>query len=161
MKRFNDFPGTSNDRPCPAHCNWAFRTAIGIAIAFLLLWTTGCNAPGYEIAEVDGVLLIKGQPGHRIRVEFIPDVGVAGPRSVAETDTEGRFAMSVMSRDGNPLPGAVVGMHRVALSDLQLAASETGRGVPIRFGPEYTMASSTPLTQEVKPGKQTIEINIP
>jgi hypothetical protein len=57
-------------------------------------------------------------------------------------------------------PGAVVGWHHVVLSDMQLAAAD-GRGVPIRFGSEYSTAGTTPLSQEVKEGKQTIEIRVP
>jgi hypothetical protein len=33
--------------------------------------------------------------------------------------------------------------------------------VPIRFGPEYTLPGSTPLREEVKEGRQKIEIKIP
>jgi hypothetical protein len=57
--------------------------------------------------------------------------------------------------------GAVVGSHRVVLTDLQLAASATGQGVPIRLAPEHSLPGSTRLKQEVKPGKQTIEIQVP
>jgi len=121
----------------------------------------GCGGPNYKIAEVDGVLLIKGKPGHKVRIEFLPEVGVEGPASAADTDAQGKFTMQVMDRDGSSQAGAVVGKHRVTLSDLQLAESATGRGVPIRFGPEYAVSSSTPLTQEVKEGEQTIEIVVP
>ncbi len=58
-------------------------------------------------------------------------------------------------------PGAVVGTHRVVLNDLQLAESATGAGIPIRLKQEWSLAGSTPLKQEIKPGKQTIEIKIP
>lgn len=136
-------------------------SSFGFIALLLLIILTGCRGPGYEIAEVDGVLTVKGQSGHKVRIEFIPDVGVIGPRSAAETDTEGRFTLHVMRRDGSSPSGAVVGIHKVTLSDLQLAESATGRGVPIRFGPEYTLSSSTPLSQEVKEGKQTILIEIP
>lgn len=120
-----------------------------------------CGGPEYEVAAVDGVLLIRGKPGHKVRIEFIPTEGVIGPRSFAETDSDGHFTLKLMLRDGSAPPGAVVGSHKVTLSDMQLAESETGRGVPIRFGPDYTLFGSTPLTQEVKPGEQTIELRIP
>ena len=66
-----------------------------------------------------------------------------------------------MARDGSSPTGAVVGYHRVTLSDLRLSESADGRGVPIRFGPEYTLAGSTPLKQEVSPGQQTLRLQIP
>lgn len=140
---------------------FALRVPCGAAMCLLLLTAIGCGSPGYEIAEVDGKLFIKGKPGHKVRIEFIPEVGVAGPTSAAETDAQGHFTMRVMDRSGESPLGAVVGRHRVTLSDLQLAASATGRGVPIRFGPEYTLASSTPLSQDVVTGTQTIELTIP
>lgn len=126
----------------------------------LLLAIIGCGGHGYEVAQVDGVVLVQGKPGQKVRVEFIPTMGVNGPRSFAETDAQGHFTLSLMEPGGSS-PGAVVGTHRVTLSDLQLAESSDGRGVPIRFEPEYTMSSSTPLTREVKSGEQTIEIKIP
>jgi hypothetical protein len=129
--------------------------------ASILMATVGCGSPAYEVGEVDGVLMLGGKPGHSVRIEFLPDGNANGPPSTAETDADGKFTLRVMTRDGEVLPGAIVGAHRVTLSDLQLAASETGRGVPMRFGSEYTMASSTPLTQDVKSGKQTIGISVP
>lgn len=81
---------------------------------------------------------------------------------MGETDGEGRFVLHY--RDGNdlePRPGAVIGWHRVVLTDLQLAESATGKGIPVRMTPEYGLASSTPLTEEVKAGKQVIEIRLP
>jgi hypothetical protein len=127
----------------------------------LAISLTGCKGRDYDIAEVDGVVLIKGKPGHKIRLEFIPDFEVAGPHSVAQTDTEGRFTLHLMERDGSAPAGAIVGQHKITLSDLQLAESPDGRGVPIRFGPAYGLSSSTPLKQEVKPGKQTVQIVVP
>lgn len=122
----------------------------------------GCGR-SYQVAEVEGQLRIGGQPGHKIQIQFIPDVdtGTLGPISTAETDNQGRFVMQLMEGSGAATrPGAVVGWHRVVLSDLQLAASETGNGIPIRLDEKYTLPGSTPLAQEVKEGKQTIEIEV-
>jgi hypothetical protein len=113
---------------------------------------------------VDGVLLIHGQPGKRIRIEFIPNIdkGTKGAPSMAETDSDGHFTLKLKERDSSaPRNGAVVGWHRVVLSDLQLAESATGRGVPIRLPKEYSLPGSTPISQEVKEGRHTIEIKIP
>ena len=139
--------------------------AIIILAASTLLALSGCGGgPSYEIAEVEGTLLIKGQPGNKIGIQFIPDVdaGTQGPVSTADTDDSGHFKLQVMSGAGGaPEFGAVVGSHRIVLTDLQLAASATGQGVPIRLAPEHSLPGSTPLKQEVKPGKQTIEIQVP
>jgi len=127
----------------------------------LAIVVAGCGKPEYEIAEVSGVLFINGRPGNKVRIEFVPDAGVKGPRSAGETDEQGMFVLRAMERDGSAPFGAVVGKHKVTLTDMRLAESATGQGVPIRFGSEYGVASSTPLMQEVRPAKQTIELKIP
>lgn len=133
------------------------------AICWLgLLSFVGCSEP-YAIGEVDGQLLINGKPGNKIYLQFIPepDQGTKGPTSSATTDAQGRFQLQLQQKNGNPRPGAVVGWHRVVLSDLQLAESSTGRGVPIRLEQSWLMAGTTPLKQEVKSGKQTLELKFP
>src|SRR5262249_3315945 len=103
--------------------------------AALLLFLPGCGKP-YRAAEVDRGLLPRGRPGHKVHIQFIPDAdkGTTGPIAAADTDAEGRFTLRLMEGDAaSSRPGAVVGWHRVVLSDRQLAESATGRGVPIRF----------------------------
>jgi hypothetical protein len=127
----------------------------------IVVFAIGCNGPDCQIAEVDGELSIKGQPGAKVHIEFIPDAGVTGPTSSADTDPQGKFTLHVLARDGSSPRGAVVGNHRVTLSDIRLSESADGRGVSIRFGPEYTLAGSTPIKQEIKPGQQTVRLQIP
>jgi hypothetical protein len=124
----------------------------------------GCSGASLQTAEVAGVVLIKGKPADKLRIEFSPDgtKGTSGPISMAETDDQGRYSLQYFPPDANaPKPGAVVGWHRVVLSDRRLAESATGRGVALRVPAEYTLVGSTPLSQEVKPGTQTIELSIP
>ena len=81
---------------------------------------------------------------------------------MAETDADGHFTLEFEERGSTaPRKGAVIGWHRVVLSDLQLAESPTGRGVPIRLPKEYALPGSTPISQEVQEGRQSIEINVP
>lgn len=143
---------------------WLSNMSAICTFCVALLVTFGCGGATYEVAEVDGVLLINGEPGYKINIQFIPDVdrGTKGPISIADTDSNGRFTLQLMEGAGSSVRhGAVIGWHRIVLTDLQLAESETGKGVPIRLKQEYTLPGSTTLTQEVKPGKQTIEINVP
>ena len=133
-------------------------------VALLILLTLsaiGCRQPEYEVAEVDGTLTLQGQPGHKVHIEFVPDTGFKGPSASADTDAQGHFTLHLMLRDGSAPPGAVVGHHRVTLSDLQLSESATGRGVPMRFGPQYALVGTTPVKHEVKPGRQTIQLKAP
>jgi hypothetical protein len=134
------------------------------AIAMLLCVSfSGCGQK-YKVGEVDGILTARGKPASKVRIQFIPDIDkqTTGPASSATTDSTGHFALQLMEKDVDNLrQGAVVGWHRVVLSDMELAEHETAQGLPIRFGPECTLPGSTPLRQEVKEGKQTIEIKIP
>jgi hypothetical protein len=135
-----------------------------ISLLALATASLGCGGAQYEIAEVAGVVLIDGKPAEKLRIEFAPDgtKGTTGPTSTGETDEQGRYALQYFAPDENsPQPGAVVGWHRVVLSDRRLAESATGRGVPIRLPPEYTLVGSTPLAQEVQVGAQTIDFSIP
>lgn len=129
----------------------------------VLVSLLGCQRSP-PIAEVDGVLLVDGQPARKMRVQFVPDAafGTSGPPSAAETDDQGRFTLTLNEGHlARARSGAVVGHHRVALTDLQLAESPTGRGLPLRLKSEYMLPASTPLRQEVREGRQTIEIRIP
>jgi hypothetical protein len=133
-----------------------------LALMIGLFSLAGCGDP-YTIAEVDGQLFINGKPGNKIYIQFIPDPdqGIKGPTSSATTDANGRFQLQLEEKNGNARPGAVVGKHLIVLSDLQLAQSATGQGVPIRLEQSWLSAGTTPLKQEVKPGKQTLELKIP
>jgi hypothetical protein len=131
---------------------------------FVILSLIGCGGNLYQVAEVDGVVLIRGKPADKIYIQFIPEVvgETSPPTSTAETSSDGRFTLQLMEgKEGATRPGAVVGVHRVVLRDMQLAQSATGAGVPIRLHQKYALAGSTPLTQDVKEGNQTIEIKIP
>jgi hypothetical protein len=130
----------------------SFLAAFGLAAV-----AAGCSS-GPEFAQVSGQITVKGKPAAKVRVEFHPDAvaGTAGPSSFAETDAEGRFTLA--HPEGT---GAVVGKHKVVLNDMRLAESETGAGIPIRFGPEYGVISTTPLAKEVKSGVQQIDIAVP
>lgn len=139
-----------------------FRIIALLLSSMGLLSAAGCSEP-YTIAEVEGQLLINGKPGNKIYLQFVPDPdqGAKGPTSTATTDAEGRFKLQLEEKNGSPRPGAIVGWHRVVLSDLQLAESSTGRGVPIRLQQSWLLAATTPLKQEVKPGPQKIELKLP
>lgn len=143
-------------------CAVLFRRAAPALLFVVCALASGCG-PGYEVAEVEGVVRVQGKPGAKLHVQFYPDPakGANGPISAADTDDEGRFKLVLQDTNGSGRPGAVVGWHRVVLSDLQMAASETGKGVPVRLTSDYMAAGTTPLTREVARGKQAIEIDIP
>src|SRR5882762_4476410 len=104
-----------------------------MAICMFIFTLPGCGK-SYRTAEVDGMLVIHDQPGSKVRIQFVPDASKAtqGPVSVAETDARGHFTLSLNEGDlAAAQPGAVVGWHRVVLTDLRLSESDTGAGIPI------------------------------
>lgn len=134
------------------------------AALLIALTAAGCAGPEYEIAEVDGVVTIDGQPGGSLRIEYAPDgsQGGKGPTSTAETDDQGRYTLRYFAREATePQLGAAVGWHRVAITDRLLSQSATGRGVKIRVPAEYTLIGSTPVKRQVLSGKQSHDISIP
>jgi hypothetical protein len=140
-----------------------FKSLLWAAAPILCLPLVGCG-DAYNVSEVEGVLKLNGQPGNNVLIQFIPDAGrgTKGPMSIAETDIDGKFTLELREKNGTPLGmGAVVGWHRVTLSDQQLAGSATGQGVPIRLSPDLSLPGSTPLMHEVKKGKQEIELFVP
>lgn len=136
------------------------RAGWGLGCALGLLALAGCGG-GPVFGTVGGQVRAGGKPADKVRVEFHPDAGsgTKGPSSSAETDADGRYTLTCFHND-RAQAGAVVGKHKVVLQDMRLAASETGQGVPIRFGPEYATVLTTPLDKEVTAGEQTIDIEV-
>ncbi len=126
-----------------------------------VVWVTGCSAPPYEIAQVEGVVTVDGTPLPQAVVEFHPNSldGTEGPSSRGRTDAQGRYQLrySTPESDGE-LEGVVVGEHRVRVLDL-MAASDSAGG-RIRYARKYTQLTTTPIRKQVQPGPQSIPIEL-
>jgi len=140
----------------PLH-NLSRLGAITLTIAALV----GCGE-SIRFAPVRGQVLVRGVPAKDVRLEFHPDAagGTRGPSSSGETDAEGRFELGYATQATRGR-GAAVGTHKVVLRDMALAASETGIGVPVRFGPEYANLSTTPLSATITAGGEDLVIEVP
>lgn len=136
------------------------RIKIGL-FALMTLFVGSCTS-GPKFSRVQGLLLVGSEPAAKVRVEFHPDAsrGTKGPSSFGETDAEGRFTLTYSLNDKSG-EGAVVGWHKVVVQDLRLSESETGKGIPLRFGPELGTILTTTLAQEVKDGEQSITVTVP
>jgi hypothetical protein len=138
---------------------------LAVLLFLLSLGAIGCGSQT-QVAEVSGVVLLDGKPMRDALVEFCPDPekGTHGPVSAATTDEEGRFYL--VSHDQRD--GAVVGSHRVLIQDarsIPQAVIDFKRVKPPPLQPSrishiYGNAASTPLRQEVKPGPQTVTLEI-
>jgi hypothetical protein len=132
-----------------------------LALAIAAIAVPACG-PTLELGHVRGRITVQGKPGTKIRVEFHPDAdrGTSGPLSFGDTNDAGEFVLAYATPTTSG-SGAVVGQHKVVLRDAALAASATGRGVPMRFATAYSSVLSTPLEVAVKQGEQEMLINVP
>ena len=128
------------------------------------LTTAGCGGGGPEFAEVTGTVRVKGKPMAGLRVSFHPDTELKqfGPTSEGVTDDQGKYTLrcEIPSRKLNET-GAVIGSHRVTITDNDPPATPQGEIPPpdkVEIG--YRSVASTPLRAEVKPGSQTIDFDI-
>jgi hypothetical protein len=141
---------------------WVLLSAV---LSLISLAAAGCSSKAV-LAEVSGVVMLNGKPMPDAVVQFLPepDKGTQGPMSSGSTDVEGRFQL--MCSDQRP--GAVVGFHRVIIQDARsipharsdFSTEKPPALIPPRIASIYASAAGTPLRQEVKPGPQTVTIDV-
>lgn len=123
---------------------------IAVLSAMLLV---GCSREP-ERGPVTGVVTLDGQPLSRVMVVFVPADNTPGQRSVALTDSNGRYTVFT-DKDQD---GASVGTHHVSLFDPQAVSDDP---MPSRVPAAYTDVIRTPL-QPVTVGReaQTYDIHL-
>ena len=116
---------------------------------------------------------MNGQPIKNVRVDFHPDPdkGTRGKGSSGTTDASGNFTLTYA--EGRP--GAIVGHHRVIVTDLDIFGNVlVGRGdyrtedpkgpketpMKTRFPDLYSSLSQSPFKEEVKPGMGPVTFDI-
>jgi hypothetical protein len=149
--------------------------AVGVLLS-LLPASAGCRHKPPPLGEVEGTLSWQGMPLSNVRVEFIPDAenGTTGPRSTGVTDANGHYVLRCDDRR----PGAIIGCHCVVLQEVggqepardrdprkrpgQNPAAEgpAPAEAPVMLPSIYKGAGSTPLKRDVKPGPQTIDLEL-
>lgn len=147
----------------------ATRAAAALALFGL---AAGCSS-GPVLAPVTGTVTMNGKPLKNVKVSFQPDPDrkTEGLGSTGTTDDSGTFTLTY---DGGK-PGAVVGHHRVVLTDLDVFGNVlVGRGnyrtdapggpkeTPKRprFRDAYSNLSQTPFKIEVKEGMSPVTLEI-
>ena len=135
------------------YCSAAF------AAVFVIMPFVGCNSSRFEFAEVQGRVLLDGEPVNDAKVVFMPTAitedGLSGPYSQGRTDTDGRFTLS--SVEERSRIGAVVGQHKIVVSTKKARRDPNLLDVEIIDSPEtiprqYTYYKRTPLTYDVPRG---------
>jgi hypothetical protein len=140
-----------------------------VASAAVLCTICGCSSR-LPVGEVEGVVKLGDKPLPNVRVQFMPDPekGTKGPISAATTDEQGRFKLVCADERA----GAVVGHHRVVVTDLSARLYKTpAHGDDDKTAPKqktqqprvpdkYTTVTQTPLLVEVKAGKQEVTLDL-
>jgi hypothetical protein len=140
-----------------------------ILFGALVIAPLGCGSGRENLGLVSGTLSWNKKPVPGIQIVFVPDEdrGSKGKRSLGITDANGHFHLLC----DNGQPGAVIGFHKVLLmasgrmtdrgDPAQSAAA--GSKTPVRpvIPPEYGNPAATPVKREVKPGSQTIDLDLP
>jgi hypothetical protein len=140
-----------------------------ILLAMAVLWSVGGCRSGPRVAEVEGVVKSGGKPVPHLRVQFMPDPekGTNGPTSTGTTDEDGRFTLVCADKRS----GAVVGWHRVVITDMGVRTYKTVKDDDGKAGSKakpqaprvpdkYTSVTQTPLIVEVKPEKQEMTFDL-
>ena len=163
---------------CQSVPRWVLQVAcsrIGVGwLALALVACLGCRQQAPP-ATVEGILRLGGKPLDACLVTFFPESGQAASWacSTGLTDSQGRFRL----RGSEQQDGAAVGWHRVTIQDLLVSQGVQRRdhGTVDRDESEekppscvrrsrvpqaYLSLSVTPLSQEVKPGHQVIDLDI-
>lgn len=135
-----------------------FPAALALALA-----AAGCGQ-SLETSEVEGVVRIGGKPTKGLMVQFMPDPAknTQGPTSTGETDEQGRYRLRYsLPNSSSPSSGAVVGWHRVVVTDMEHAPAPQGQAPkPGRVSTHFAEVATTPLSKEVQRGKQTIDLEV-
>lgn len=134
----------------------AATISLAAVTSVLAAVSLGCSGSKFEFAEVEGQIILDGQPVSEAKVVFMPTTtnenGESGPYSHGMTDAEGRYELSTQDEEGRS--GAVVGRHRVIVSTKQARLDPNVMDREIIDVPEsipwkYTHYKKTPLTFDV------------
>jgi len=126
-----------------------------------LVTLAGCGSDAPPIGLVSGTVTHNGKPVPNLTVSFMPE---NGRPSWGMTNSEGYYSLH-WDEDHD---GAEVGTHKVSVAYIPGSqAEEVGRSKVAPATPEdrkevlkkYGIETS-PLTQQVKPGKQTIDLKL-
>ncbi|HZZ78144.1 MAG TPA: carboxypeptidase-like regulatory domain-containing protein [Gemmataceae bacterium] len=163
------------------------RFACPILLLLGSITIAGCGGGLPSTATVSGKVTYQGNPvpgASVILTRGSGDIG-KGEIAVGKTDANGRFELTTHFAGQSAAKGAVPGSYKVTVSkavppegmtqeqyqqlvDNAKKAGETGAMVPIdqqpppttEMFPEHASREKTPLTAEIKPGKNDLDLAI-
>lgn len=135
-----------------------------LAVSCVALSLAGCGGEKLpEFGQVTGVVKARGKPQKGLAVSFTPDPGQGNDVpyiATGKTDDQGKYTVSYAFK-GNQGPGAAVGWNIVTVFDTRYNSIPQGAPIPRPlFSNSYSNTSTSPLKFEVKPGEQTIDLEV-
>jgi hypothetical protein len=129
-----------------------------VALCCMAGTLVGCEEP-LEFGHVTGKVSQNGKPLDEVLVLFLPDTmaGNLGAHSECISDADGNYEL-IYSQDPDT-KGALVGFHRVIVEDIAAENAREKRR-PIRISAKYSSSAQTPLSVEVAPGEQTVDLEL-
>jgi hypothetical protein len=156
------------------------RTKITLLLLGVLAIVFGGCQSKSPFASVEGIVTQDGKPLAGVIVNFYPDPVERGPRSTSDlTDESGHYRLHSTGDGGD---GAVVGPHRVCITEVRIQRSKllgrrtkkaannkkiqeevvkrlkVERSSSPRVPSSYDSPNETPLSVEVHPGPQVIDL---
>jgi hypothetical protein len=132
------------------------RSFVLVLLLSVLLASIGCGEAGPEVAEVQGVVRVRGKTYPQLAVRFMPDPTKGNDQPINAygiTDQDGKFELTY-SHKGSEGKGAPVGWHRVTIEDTRRGAIPPDQPLPPQIiPPAYYNLAKTPLSVEVKAGE--------
>jgi hypothetical protein len=128
-------------------------------VAIALFWLAGCGPSEPVLYPVTGTLkLADGKSPAGCVVEFSSQGGeTKGLNARSEVAADGTFTLVTLV-NGKEKPGAVAGLHKVAV--VPPPASSSGGPPPPAIAPKYLDYNTSGLTFEVKPGENKYPITV-
>jgi hypothetical protein len=142
----------------------SYRRALIIHGICVALGLAGCKGgPKVEFGTVQGTVRVNGHPQRGVMVQFSPDGDKGNVVPVianGTSDDQGKYTLKYSYR-GKKGDGAPVGSHRVALTDTTVGVTPQGQEPkPSAIPMDYGIPAKTPLVKEVKPGDNTIDLDV-
>jgi hypothetical protein len=131
------------------------RNSQWCGVVLLTCVVAGCSDPGPQMYSFSGVATRNGKPLPKLCITLQPDDRDRNPSSVATTDEEGRFTMTIGSKEG-VFPGG----YQVVVSDP--SALQGGRSTD---DPDYRAAleaygAQSPLHITVDKDDDEVELKL-
>jgi hypothetical protein len=144
---------------------------VRLSVVIWILLLAGCGGPSRpETVPISGRVTYGGQPVVSGQIVFYPEPIGSGRQAIGAIGPDGRYTLTTFDSGD----GAVLGRHRVTIKSVRVSAGppsaqeaaeqmRQGRdlGVEWLVPKKYSRPNTTPLTAEVKRGKNTIDFDLP